>query len=231
MGGGNPPGLALWRFGLGNVLWKYPDEKIPKIALQTQVSDFMEINLPDAAWEAMYAPYDQATYQAALERLKPDDVVLEIGAGDLRFARQMAQVVDKVYAVEINGSMLQQGLASHDLLPDNLIFIHADARALDFPVGITVGVLLMRHCTHFRLYFEKLRAVRARRLITNTRWRMGVEEIDLLAERTPFHNITMGWYACLCGATGFKVGPVEQWSTEMDQRIQEVRDCPHCRQT
>ena len=30
----------------------------------------------------MYAPYDQPTYQAVLELLKPEDVVLDIGAGD-----------------------------------------------------------------------------------------------------------------------------------------------------
>lgn len=230
MGGGNTVGLALWRFGLGDVLCKHPDEKIPKITLQAQNCECMEVNLSDAAWEAMYATYDQATYEAALKRLRPDDVVLDIGAGDLRFARQMARMVDQVYAVEINSSVLQQGLISLDLLPENLIFIHADARELDFPVGITVGVLLMRHCTHFRLYFEKLRAVGARRLITNARWHMGVEEVDIQVERILFHKVEMGWYGCLCGATGFKAGPAEQWSTEMDQRIQEVRDCPQCRQ-
>jgi SAM-dependent methyltransferase len=190
----------------------------------------MSLTLSATDWEAMYAPYDQATYQAALERLTPGDVVLDIGAGDLRFARQMARVVDKVYAVEINAAVLQKGLASLDLLPDNLTFIHADAQMLEFPAGITVGVLLMRHCTHFRFYFEKLRAVRARRLITNARWRMSVEGVEIQAERSSLHNITMGWYACLCGATGFKTGPAEQWSSEMDQRIHEVSGCPQCEQ-
>ena len=232
MGGRNPVGLALWRFSLGDVLCKYPDEKIPKITLQAQNCECMEINLSDAPWEAMYAPYDQATYQAALERLKPDDVVLDIGAGDLRFARQMAQVVGRVYAVEINDSVLHQGLDSGATLPDNLISIHADARTIDFPSGITAGILLMRHCTHFRLYIDKLRGAGAERLITNARWRMGVEEVDLWAERIPFHNRLMGWYACWCGGTGFNVGPadVTQWSIEMDKLIHEVRECPQCKQ-
>lgn len=179
-------------------------------------------------WEAMYAPYDEATYQAVLELLRPEDVVLDIGAGDLRFARQAARIADKVYAVEINEFVLQQGLASPDLLPDHLSSIRAEARVLDFPSDITVGVLLMRHCTHFRLYSEKLRMVGARRLITNARWRMSVEEVDLQAERTLFENIAMGWYACSCGATGFKTGPAEQWSTDMDELIHEVNHCPQC---
>jgi SAM-dependent methyltransferase len=190
----------------------------------------MEVNLPDAAWEAMYAPYDQPTYQAVLQLLKPDDIVLDIGAGDLRFSRQMALIVNKVYAVEINSFVLEQGLTSCEPLPDNLISICADARVLDFPTDIKVGVLLMRHCTHFRLYSQKLRMAGTRRLVTNARWHMSVEAVDLLAERISFYEIGIGWYACLCGATGFKVGPAEQWSNEMDKKMHEVVDCPQCEQ-
>jgi hypothetical protein len=86
----------------------------------------------------------------------------------------------------------------------------------------------MRHCTHFRLYLEKLRRVGARRLITNARWHISVEEVDLWTESTSFHEIDMGWYACICGATGFKVGPAEQWLAEMDKIVYEVMDCPQC---
>ncbi len=192
----------------------------------------MSLTFSAADWEAMFAPYDQSTYLAALELLRPEDVVLDIGAGDLRFSRQMARIANKVYAVEINESVLRQGLASSDPLPENLIPIHADTQAFDFPIVTTVGVLLMRHCTHFRLYLERLRMAGARRLITNARWRMSVEEVDLQAERTLFKDLAMGWYACSCGATGFKVGPAgaEKWSIEMDKRIHEVTDCPQCKQ-
>jgi SAM-dependent methyltransferase len=188
--------------------------------------------LSAADWEAMYARYDPPTYQVVLELLKPEDVVLDIGAGDLGFSRQMARIVNKVYAVEINASVLEQGPTSHDPLPDNLITLGADARALDFPTDTTVGVLLMRHCTHFRLYSEKLRMAGARRLITNARWRMSVEEVDLQTECTSFNEADIGWYACWCGATGFKTGPAyaEQWSTEMDKVTHEVSDCPQCGQ-
>lgn len=181
-----------------------------------------------AAWEAMHAPYDQPTYQAALEALRPEDVVLDIGAGDLRLARQMARLVRKVYAVEINPSLLDQTSASRDPWPGNLTPICADARALGFPSDPTVGVLLMRHCAHFQLYFEKLREVGALRLITNARWRMGVEVVDLQAVRMAFHDVLMGWYGCRCGATGFKAGPAQHWSIEDDLILHEVADCPHC---
>jgi hypothetical protein len=38
----------------------------------------------------------------------------------------------------------------------------------------------------------------------------------------------MGWYACLCGGTGFKEGPAWQWTAEMDELIHEVSGCPQC---
>lgn len=184
--------------------------------------------LSAAAWEAMYAPYDQPTYQAVLDLLKPDDGVLDIGAGDLRLSRRMARIVRKVYAVEMNASVLDQASASLNPLPGNLFPICVDARAFDFPLDITVGILLMRHCIHFRLYFEKLREAGAQRLITNARWRMSVEVVNLQADRIFFNDVPMGWYACLCGRTGFKAGPTEKWSIEMDVLVHEVADCPQC---
>ena len=182
----------------------------------------------DATWEAMYAPYDQPTYQDVLDRLKSSDVILDIGAGDLRLARQMRRIARKVYAVEVNARVLDQAYAARDPLPANLIPIHTDARALDFPSDLTTGVLLMRHCTCFRLYAEKLQLAGAARLITNARWHMGVEEVNLLAQRPSFAEVSMGWYACQCGGTGFKEGSVEDWSIEMDRITNEVSNCPQC---
>jgi hypothetical protein len=190
----------------------------------------MPSTLSAATWEAMYAPYDQPTYQAVLDLLTPDDVILDIGAGDLRLSRQMALITQKVYAIENNTFVLKKGLTSRDPLPPNLIPTRADARTYVFPTDTTVGVLMMRHCIHFRLYLEKLRRAGARLLITNARWHMSVEVVDLQAERISFREIGMGWYACLCGATGFKVGPAGQWSNEMDQKTHEVLDCPQCEQ-
>jgi hypothetical protein len=163
-----------------------------------------------------------------LDRVRPNDIILDLGAGDLRLSRQMAIIARKVYAVEIYARVLDQASAGRAPLPANLIPIRADARLLDFPSDITTGVLLMRHCTCFGLYATKLRRIGASRLITNARWRMDVEEVNLLAQRQTFVEAEMGWYACLCGATGFKEGPVEHWSMEMDRRINEVSNCPQC---
>lgn len=188
----------------------------------------MESTLSASDWEAMFASYDQGTYQSVLDRLRPDDVVLDIGAGDLRLARRMARIVRKVYAVEIDPQVLDRAKSLAEPLPANLTSICADARALDFPSGITTGVLLMRHCTSFRLYFEKLQKAGATRLVTNARWHMDVEMVNLLAPRKPFAEAGMGWYACICGGTGFKEGPAEQWSLEMDQITNELSNCLQC---
>lgn len=188
----------------------------------------MEAIPSDAVWEAIYSPYDQPTYQAVLDHLSPKDVILDIGAGDLRLARQMARIARKVYAVEINASVMKPAHDANDPLPANLIPIGADARILDFPCDVTTGVLLMRHCTCFRLYAEKLRKAGATRLITNARWRMNVEVVYLLSPRLSFAEAGMGWYACLCGRTGFKIGSAEHWSFDMDRMTNEVSSCPQC---
>ena len=157
-------------------------------------------------WEFRWAPYDLPTDQLVLNQLLSNDIILEIGAGDLRLARQMVALARKVYALEINPSVLDKGLASSAPLPGNLIPICADARAFDFPCGVTSGVLLMRHCTHFRLYAEKLRDIGCRRLITNARWRMNVEVVDLQAARIPFENVELGWYCLLVRRSRIQTG-------------------------
>ena len=57
-------------------------------------------------WEAAFAPYDDETYQFVVERLTPQDVVLDIGAGDLRLARRLAAIAQQVYAVEKNAAVI-----------------------------------------------------------------------------------------------------------------------------
>jgi len=179
-------------------------------------------------WELMWAPYDEATYAAVIAQISPQDIVLDIGAGDFRLARQIALLARRIYAVEINPQIFEDGLKSLHTLPDGLIPILGDARTLEIPPGITVGVLLMRHCTTFNLYAEKLRKAGCLRMITNARWRMNVEMIDLQAYRPPFSEIPMGWYACWCGATGFKSGDLSTWTDEIVTNTYEVTGCPQC---
>jgi hypothetical protein len=111
---------------------------------------------------------------------------------------------------------------------ERLIVVCTDARTAPVPPGVTVAVLLMRHCTHYALYVEKLRAAGCRRLVTNARWGMGVEVIDL-APAVPFSSIVAGWYACRrCGATGW-IGDDPATVTEATlASVTDVEGCPAC---
>jgi hypothetical protein len=174
-------------------------------------------------WESLWAPYDEATYRAVLRYVQPNDVVLDIGAGDLRLTRQIAHIARHVFAIEIQPGLL----AGHNTLPRNLTVICADTRTIPWPPNITLGVLLMRHCTHFGDYVARLRAGGCQRLVTNARWRMDVELMNL-GSRRAWNSVKMGWYACTCGQTSFAPGPVKQLTPEVMEQIAEVETCPAC---
>ena len=189
-----------------------------------KLADSIHRTFSSADWEATWAPYDEATYAAALAFLEPEDVVLDIGAGDLRFARSAARCVRKVFAIERNEEILGSICLG---TPDNLIVVCADALTWAFPEGVTVGVLLMRHCRHFQDYVIRLRAVGGQRLITNARWGMDVECLSL-APQSPYWAAPPGWYACSCGAVGFKSAAAEKiHTTALDTSI-SVENCPAC---
>jgi SAM-dependent methyltransferase len=180
---------------------------------------------PDAAqWERLWAPYDESTYQAVLDAIGPDDVVLDIGAGDLRLATRMAARARRVYAIEID----PERIPSERARPGNLHVVCADAYDWPFPAGLTVAVLLMRHCLRVGFLIEKLTAVGCHRLITNARWGLGPEELDLWAPREPYSALKMGWYACLCGATGFVPGLPQALTPVLEAKLHEVHSCPKC---
>jgi hypothetical protein len=183
----------------------------------------------DLAWEARWAPYDEPTYQAVLKQIRPEDVVVDIGAGDLRLARRMASVCRQVIAIERQPALLNDLRSGPSpSLPHNLIVLPGDARRLDFPKSVTTAVLLMRHCTCYSLYAGKLKQAGARTLITNARWKMDVEVIDLHAPPLPYASALPGWYACGCGAVGFKCESVEDITPEALDRTTEVELCPTC---
>lgn len=178
-------------------------------------------------WERRWAPYDEATYRATLELVKRRDVILDIGAGDLRLARRAAEIACRVYAIELHELKLDKEAAAGPL-PDNLVILHGDARSLSFPAGVTCGILLMRHCLHFQLYASKLKDLGAEWLITNARWGFGVELVSLQDARRRYHEVELGWYACWCGAVGFMPGDVDKLTPEIEAQVFEVVDCPEC---
>lgn len=175
-------------------------------------------------WEARFAPYDEPTYRAALKYVRPEDVVLDIGAGDLRLTRRIAKIARRVIAVEQHPGLL----AGRPPLPPNLSVICADARIVPWPAGVTLGVLLMRHCTHLPQYVARLRRLGCTRLITNARWGMDVELMDL-GPRLPWPAALPGWFACTCGQVGFVPAPPNQLTDEQTRRTTQVEFCPGCR--
>jgi len=178
-------------------------------------------------WEGWFSPYDDEVYTEVLRNIAEDDVVLEIGAGDLRLALRLAGRARKVYAVEVNPKVLGPALEAIGWeLPRSLVAICANALDIPFPSDVTVAVLLMRHCQHFGDYVAKLRAIGCQRLITNARWKAGVEVIELAAQGEDFSQVKGGWYACKCGAVGFI--PCDPSDGEVLFSIHEVENCPHC---
>jgi SAM-dependent methyltransferase len=178
-------------------------------------------------WEGWFHPYDDETYGFVLQHIQEHDTVLDIGAGDLRLALQMALRAKRVYAVEVNPLLVGMALEEIGLdLPRNLHVTCANALDVTFPRDASVAVLLMRHCQHFAAYFDRLQAVGCQRLITNVRWKSSVEVIDLTAPRVPLDQVQEGWYACRCGAVGY-VGQGER----SEAPAVEVLDCPVCRRS
>ena len=178
----------------------------------------------------MWAPYDEGTYQAALGYLEPGSFVLDIGAGDLRLAARAVAKGCRVLAVEIQPAVIRR--AQPDVLNlDRLQVVAADARGFPFPPGLDAALLLMRYCEDFALYVRKLRACGCPKLITNARWRVGVECIPLgLGEA--FRSDRMGWYACVrCGKTAFIPGPCERLKPGIEFDHVDVEGCPNCTPT
>ena len=170
-------------------------------------------------------------YAAVLAAIEPDDVVLDIGAGDLRLARRMAARARQVIAWEIQPELLPAEGVRRETWSEtapSLTAVCTDARSEPVPPGVTVAVLLMRHCTHYALYVERLRATGCRRLITNARWGMGVEVIDL-GPAAPFDSIDVGWYACRrCGAVGWTGDDAAAVNQATIAHVADVEGCPAC---
>lgn len=176
-------------------------------------------------WEHAWAPYDEDTYEQVLAAILPTDIVLDIGAGDLRLARRMAEKTQQVIAIEQNVALLDEKAT----LPANVSVVVGDARQVAFPKQATVAVLLMRHCRHFELYFDKLRSSGCARLLTNARWGLDVEQVDLRTARVPFTAVSLGWYACQCGAAGFVPGAADRLTLAQLAVMTEVSHCPTCK--
>jgi predicted RNA methylase len=181
-------------------------------------------------WEAAFAPYDEETYRAVLAQITPHDVVLDIGAGDLRLTKRVASIARRVVAIERDPAALAK--ADRGTWPANLSVICADALTTAVPTDVTMALLLMRHCTreHFAVYVQRLSALRhCQRLITNARWKMDLEAIDLRSARSVAYDPDqVGWYACRCGSIGFTPGDPAAITPQVLAEVIDVVSCPQC---
>lgn len=175
-------------------------------------------------WDSLWAAYDEGTYQEALSLIKPGSVVLDIGAGDLRFARMLVENDCRVIAIECQAHIVE----CSPVKLDGIQVVIADARDWPFSTPIDAAVLLMRHCQDFGLYIQKLRACGCPVLITNARWRMGVEAISLSLSDHYDPN-RAGWSACMrCGAVQFILTEAAYDQPDIDTAVTNVEGCPQC---
>jgi hypothetical protein len=132
--------------------------------------------------------------------------------------------------VEVNPVLLGVALETIGLsLPRNVIVICGNALDMPFPPDVSVAVLLMRHCQHFREYIAKLKDAGCRRLITNARWKSQVEVIPLTESWQAFSQVRGGWYVCLCGEVGFMPCPPDcPDECPVDFCLTQVKNCPAC---
>ena len=106
-------------------------------------------NLSDDGW---FLPEDKE-YQKVLYLVDENDVILDIGAGNLALDLLLAEKCKKVYAVEVNPEVVSDALRIIGLnLPRNLIVVCGNG--LDFPIPKDVNTLVML-LRHFNRPFPK----------------------------------------------------------------------------
>lgn len=99
-------------------------------------------------WEIFIVP-ESMFYEEVLAMISEDDVVFDVGAGDLRFDLMLSEKVKKVYAVEINPEFLGGALKiiGYDM-PLNIVVICGNAFEMEIPGDVTVVTCLMIHRQH-----------------------------------------------------------------------------------
>lgn len=92
------------------------------------------------------------------------------------------------------------------------------------PKEITMAVLLMRYCIPLGLYANRLRIIG----LSTADNQCPLGTLVNLEGRAPWASVEGGWYACLCGQTGFLPAPPEQLTGAQLWQIAEVETCPAC---
>jgi hypothetical protein len=91
---------------------------------------------------AMYVPH-KGSYRSILSKIDVNDIIMDAGAGDFRLAIMMAAKSKKVYAIEINPTLVQKaiGIIGFDL-PLNLFIVCGDFNQIPVPSDVTKIVCL-----------------------------------------------------------------------------------------
>lgn len=113
-------------------------------------------------WEIFIVP-ESMFYEEVLSMVSQDDVVFDVGAGDLRFDIMLSEKAKKVYAVEINPEFLGGALKiiGYDL-PGNVVPICGNAFEMELPCDTTVVTCLMIHRQHeFPEHWKRCRIIYA----------------------------------------------------------------------
>ncbi|MFA5348578.1 MAG: hypothetical protein WC294_10600 [Methanoregula sp.] len=101
-----------------------------------------------SGWECFSVP-EINFYQPLLNCIGHDDVVFDVGAGDLRLDLMISEKAKRVYAVEVNPTILSGALDVIGFdMPCNLIAIRGNAFDLEPPGDTTVITCLMIHRAH-----------------------------------------------------------------------------------
>jgi len=99
-------------------------------------------------WEGFSVP-EENHYEKVLSSVKSDEVIFDVGAGDLRLDLMLCEKVKRVYAVEVNPVILASALKTIAFdIPKNLIVIRANAFDLTLPEDVTTILCLMIHRKH-----------------------------------------------------------------------------------
>ena len=98
--------------------------------------------------EIFFVP-DCQYYQTVFDLMPENAIVLDAGAGDLRFAMALSTKVKLVYAVEINPTIIGRALSviGYDL-PINVITICTDCFRYEIPTDVTDISCIMIHRAH-----------------------------------------------------------------------------------
>lgn len=136
-------------------------EEIPSIENIALEQAFMEERgvLGEEYW---FCP-EEFYYSKVMKLVNENDIIFDIGAGDLRFDLKLSQKVKKVYAIEINPLIIAEPLKIIGLsLPKNLVVIIGNGFEMPIPNDTTTILSLMIKRKHqFTQEMKKYRIISA----------------------------------------------------------------------